>query len=147
MDAVEVDGVRVRAPVFELDAEDVVLGRPDDGAGNGAVVCPGGVEDALGDLDLPVLRRQGVLANPPRLVREGCRWIGQRVEVVRSAGGRHLEADHGGVAELGVRSAQMRGLDLLAPGQRNAREGSGCDDGGDACDQLAAAESMALRHV
>ena len=44
--------------VDEADAEDVVLGRPDHGAGDGAVVRPGGEEDARGDLDLLVGARR-----------------------------------------------------------------------------------------
>ena len=56
MDAVEVDRVRVRAGVDEVDAQRVALGGADDGAGHGAVVRPGREEDARRDLDLPVDR-------------------------------------------------------------------------------------------
>ena len=38
--------------VDESDAEEVVLGRADHGAGDRAVVRPGGEEDAGGDLEL-----------------------------------------------------------------------------------------------
>ena len=44
VDPVEVDRVRVRAAVDEVHPQQVVFGRPDHGAGDGAVVRPGGEE-------------------------------------------------------------------------------------------------------
>ena len=52
VDAVEVDRVRVRAAVREVDAQEVVLGGADHRPGHGAVVRPRLEEDALRDLDL-----------------------------------------------------------------------------------------------
>ena len=73
VDAVEVDRVRVRAGVREVDAEEVVLGRPDDRPRHGAVVRPGFEEDALRDLDPAVDGIEVVLADATRLVGEGGR--------------------------------------------------------------------------
>ncbi len=57
MDPVEVDRVRMRAAVQEADAERVPFGRPDHRARSGAVVRPGGEEDARGDLEILVRPR------------------------------------------------------------------------------------------
>jgi hypothetical protein len=62
VDAVEVDGVRVGAAVREVHPQQVVLGRADDRARDGAVVRPGVEEHPLGHLDLAVDRRELVLA-------------------------------------------------------------------------------------
>ena len=51
MDAVEVDGVRMRACVLEANAEEVALGHAQHRAGDGAVVRPRVELDAGGDLD------------------------------------------------------------------------------------------------
>ena len=87
VDAVEVDRVRVRAGVAKVDAEQVVLGHADHRAGHRAVVRPRGIDDALGDLDLPILREQRVLADAARLVRQGRGRVGEGVEVVRARPG------------------------------------------------------------
>jgi hypothetical protein len=147
MDPVEVDGVGVRARVAKVDAEDVVLGGADDRARRGAVVGPRLIDDALGDLDLPVLCDQRVLAEAPRLVRKGWRWIRERVEVVGPARRRDFLADHRGMAQRGVLGAHVRGVELATARQRHAGEGRGSHDRGHAGDQLAAAESAGLRHV
>jgi hypothetical protein len=102
MDAVEVDRVRVRARVREVDAEDVPLGGAQDRTGNGAVVRPRREEDAGSDLELAVERAQVVLADPPRLVRERRRRVEERVEVVRAADGGRVLADHRSVSRGGV---------------------------------------------
>ena len=109
VDPVEVDRVRVRTRVREPDAQDVVLGRPDHGAGDGAVVRPGGEEDPRGDLELLVARDERVLAHPSRLVGKHGRGIEEGVEVVRAADGGRALADHRRV-----------------PGCRPTRVGGGC---------------------
>ena len=118
VDPVEVDRVRMRAGVREPDAQDVVLRRPDHGAGDGAVVRPGGEEDPRGDLELLVARDQRVLAHPPRPVGKRGRRIQQGIEVVRAADGGRALADHGRVPGrrstcVGGRGA-MRGV--VVPG-------------------------------
>ena len=133
-------GVRVRAPVAKVDAEEVALGRAVSAPGR-AVVRPGREEDALGDLDLVVLRHQRVLADAAGLVRQHRRRIGQRVEVVWARPERTASPDHGGVAHGGVICAEVGGLQLPAPGERHAGERRGRDDGRHAGDQLPAAEA------
>jgi hypothetical protein len=94
MDAVEMNRVRVRAGVREPDPEQIVLGGADHRPRHGGVVRPGGEEDALGDLDLAVDRRQRVLAHPPRLVRKRLRRIEQCGQIAGAAGRGDLAADH-----------------------------------------------------
>ena len=72
MDPVEVDRVRVRAAVQEADAQGVSFGGPDDRPRDGAVVRPGGEEDAGGDLDVRVDRGERVLAHATGLAGSAC---------------------------------------------------------------------------
>ncbi len=102
VDPVEVDRVRMRAGVQELDAEEVALGRADNRPGDGAVVGPGREEDPGRDLDLPVDRRQRVFADPPRLIRQRLGGIGERVEDAGAADRRDALADHRGVTHCRV---------------------------------------------
>ena len=92
----------MRAGVDEVDAKDVVFGRPDDRPGNRAVVRPGGKENARRDLDLLVERPHLVLTHSPRLVRERRGWKQEIVEVVRASDGGRAAADHRGVPHRGV---------------------------------------------
>ena len=128
MDAVEVDRVRVRARVRQVDAEDVVLGRPDDRPGHGAVVRPGLEEDAGRDLDRAVDGSEVVLADSPRLVGEGRRGDSDGVLSVRPAWGGHLGADHRRVAVVWPVVAEMGGGALpvrsARPGELRQRRGS-----------------------
>ena len=80
--------------VDEADAQNVVLGRTDHRPRHGAVVRPGGEEDARGDLDLAIDRAQRVLAHAAGLVRQRLRWVEQRVEIARPTDGRSVAADH-----------------------------------------------------
>jgi hypothetical protein len=100
VNAVKVDGVRVRARVQQTDAERVALGGPNHGAWRGAVVRPCREEDARCDLEVVVGRRQRVLANPPALRRERRRRVEQVVEIGRAADRGHLLAEHGGMAAV-----------------------------------------------
>ncbi len=102
VDPVEVDRVRVGAAVDEVDAQQVVLGRPDHGPRRAPVVGPGVEEDALCDLDAPVERHQLVLAHAARLVWERLRRDQQVVELVRPAGRRNGLVDHRGMTHRGV---------------------------------------------
>ena len=104
VNAVKVDRVRVRARVDEVDSQGVAFGCPEDGTGNGAVVGPGGEEDARRDLDFLVDRGERVLADASSLVRESLGGVEQGVEVVRAADGRRPGADHRGVSHRGVRA-------------------------------------------
>ena len=94
MDPVEVDRVRVRAPVDEADPQQVVLGSADHRAWDGAVVRPGGEEHTRRDLDVLVGRDERVVPNPTRLVRQRARRVEKLVEVVRPADRRGPVADH-----------------------------------------------------
>ncbi len=57
MDAVEMDGMAVRAVVPEDDANPIALRDPQARAGHPAVIGPGREEDPRRDLDLLVLAR------------------------------------------------------------------------------------------
>ncbi|MCZ7589090.1 MAG: hypothetical protein M5U27_09625 [Gaiella sp.] len=94
MDPVKMDRVRVRTRVGESHPQEVVLGRSDHGPRNGAVVRPGGKEDARRDLELLVAGNERVLAGASRPVRKRGRRVEQGVEVVRPADGRRALADH-----------------------------------------------------
>src|SRR5919109_3325855 len=55
VDAVEVNCVRMRPRIDEVDPQQVAFTRAQRRAGNTAVVCPRGVLDARDDLDLLVV--------------------------------------------------------------------------------------------
>src|SRR6266511_4501725 len=56
MDSVTVNGVRMRAGVDEVDAQQIAFACAQGWTGDAAVVCPGGVPHAGDDLDLLVVR-------------------------------------------------------------------------------------------
>ena len=138
MDPVEVNRVRVRGGVHEVDPEDVVLGRANDGSGDCAVVGPRREEDAGRDLDLPLGGAHLVLAHPARLVRQRRRRVEQVVEVVGTADGRRVAADHGRVPQVGVavHMALQRALGgFCVAVERQLAEHRGGDERGGACEQ------------
>ena len=108
MDAVEVNRVRMRAGIDEVDAQHVPLRRPQDRARDRAVVGPGRKEHAGSDFDLGVGCGEGVFADAARLVRQRRWWIEQCVEVVRTADRRHPGADHRGMPGCCSRHRRMR---------------------------------------
>jgi hypothetical protein len=132
VDPVEVDRVRVRATVDEAHAQPVALRRADHGARDGAVVRPRGEEHARCDLELAVDRRQRVVTDPARPVRQRGRRVEQGVEVVRPADGGRRLADHRRVAERVVRVVvplvRRQVLGLLPVGERELRERAGRDE-------------------
>ena len=128
VDAVEVDRVRVRAVVGELDAEDVALGCAQHRPGHSAVVRPRGVGDSLRHLDLAVLRDERVLAHPPGLCGERLRRDEQRVEVVGAArrrNARRRPSTHGPCARAGGRcgSTSRRRRRPARPSELRERHG------------------------
>src|SRR5919109_1000396 len=136
MDAVEMDRVRVRAAVRELDAKEIALGGADDRARNRPVVGPGVEVDPLGDLDPAVVGSQVVLADTAGLVRERSGREQEVVELVRSARSRDVVPDHRGMSHRSVhvvvaevRRAQI-GLRLTGPGKAGERRSSGRRGGG-----------------
>jgi hypothetical protein len=110
VNAVEVDRVRVRAGVHQVDAQKVVLGRPDDRPRNGAVVRPRVERHSLGDLDLLVGCDKGVFAHAARLVRQGLCREKKFVAVVGSTRRWHDVADHRGMPAGGMLMPEMRRL-------------------------------------
>ena len=74
------------------------FGRPDHRPRRGAVVRPGGEEDARGDLEILVFRDECVLAHTAGLRRQRGRRIEELIEIVRAADRGHLGPDHRGVA-------------------------------------------------
>ncbi len=131
VDAVEVDRVRMRARIDEADAQDVVLGRPDHRARDGAVVRPRGEEDTRRDLDLLVECPQLVLTHPSRLVRQRRGREEEAVQVGRSADGGRTAADHRRVphrrvaVHVGVQRALRR---LRVAVERHLGENGSGDD-------------------
>jgi hypothetical protein len=118
VDAVEVDRVRVRARVDEVDPQQVVLGHADDRPRHRPVVGPGRELDALRDLDRAVGGHELVLAHAAGLVGERGRWNERVVLVMRAARCRHVRADHRGVAEHRVVVAHVRREALAVGGAR-----------------------------
>ena len=100
MNTVEVDRVRVRAAVYEVDPQEVVLGRADDRPRDRAVEAPGVEEHTLGNFDLVVEREEVVLADRAGLVGEGLGREQGGVLCMRATRCGHLVADHGGVADV-----------------------------------------------
>ena len=82
------------------------------------------------DLDPAVDGDEVVLADPPRLVREGRRWEQRVVLRVRPAWGGHLGADHRCVAGVGLVVAEMgrRALPVRHARPGELRQRSGGDD-------------------
>lgn len=143
MDAVEMHGVGMRAPVPEPDPHAVALGDPDRRARHAAVVGPGREHDPRGDLDLLVLGGDlelahgaaGVVAADRAGVPVG--QHGERIEAVPSAVDgpdsghaaviamrRRSFCGVGGLAVFGVRLFGPGGIQLrqCRPSQRRASD-------------------------
>ena len=136
----------MRAGVPELDPEGVALGRTDHGARRGAVVHPRREEDTRCDFELDVRRGEGVLADPSGPRREGGWWVEERVEVLRTADGGNLVAEHRGMSDGAADVARV----IVADRLRIAVEGELAHDRDSGercrrCDQLPTGESS-FRH-
>jgi hypothetical protein len=117
VDAVEVDRVRMRGPVPEVDSEELALAAAQGRAGDPPVVGPGGIVDPGRDLDLLVERIDSPLAQHPPArqppgrapveVAEhlaGIEAVGPVVDIAvhGEAGVRHLGAARRGAAGIPV---------------------------------------------
>jgi hypothetical protein len=97
MQPVEVDRVRVLGAVDEADPEQLALVRAERRPWDAVVVCPSGVLDAGGDLDLLVTGKQGPFAKDPAARETGRLAV---VEVAQHLG--RVEAVGGVVDDLAL---------------------------------------------